>query len=91
MGARVALQAQFPNLTFILARPHLKQHLYQGAETIGLTGEEPHKWVSDKLHLIDSGDVRQVIRTFKKYRGLGLERITNLSEYLKRFIDAEGL
>ncbi len=37
-GLREALLAQFPNLTFILDRPHLKQHLYAGAEAIGLTG-----------------------------------------------------
>ena len=37
-GLREALEAQFPNLTFILDRPHLKQHLYAGAEAIGLTG-----------------------------------------------------
>lgn len=88
MDNRVALEAQFPNLTFILDRPHLKQHLYEGAEAIGLAGLERHKWVNDKLRLIDAGDVRQVIRTFKKYRGLGSERIANLFEYLKRFKDA---
>jgi hypothetical protein len=33
-------------------------------------------------------DVRQVIRILKRYQGQGKERITNLSEYLKRFIDA---
>jgi hypothetical protein len=65
-GLREALQAQFPNLTFILDRPHLKQHLYEGAEAIGLIA---HKWVSDKLHLIDFGEVRQVIKTLKQYRG----------------------
>jgi hypothetical protein len=88
MGSRVALEAQFPNLTFVLDRPHLKQHLYEGAEAIGLAGLERHKWVSDKLHLIDAGDVRHVIRILKRYCGQGKERITNLSEYLKRFIDA---
>lgn len=87
-GLREALEARFPNLTFILDRPHLKQHLYEGAEAIGLTGEERHKWVSDKLHLIDSGGVRQVIRMLKGYRGQGRERITNLSGYLNRFSDA---
>jgi hypothetical protein len=87
-GLREALEAQFPNLTFILDRPHLKQHLYEGAEAIGLTGKERHKWVSDLLHLIDAGDVRKVIRTLKKYRDQGKERISNLFEYLERFIDA---
>ena len=81
MGARVALQAQFPNVRFILDRPHLKQHLYEGTEAIGLTGSECHKWVSDNLHKIDSGEVRQVIKSLKGYRGQGQERITNLSEY----------
>ncbi len=38
IGLREALQAQFSRLTFILDRPHLKQHLYEGAEAIGLTG-----------------------------------------------------
>jgi hypothetical protein len=87
-GLREALEAKFPNLTFILDRPHLKQHLYAGAEAVGLTGFERHQWVSDKLHLIDSGGVRQVIRMLKGYRGQGKERITNLSEYLNRFSDA---
>ncbi len=90
-GLREALEAQFPNLTFILDRPHLKQHLYEGAEAIGLTGKERHKWVSDLLHLIDAGDVRKVIRMLKKYRGQGQKRIASLIEHLQRFIDAEGL
>lgn len=87
-GLREALEASFANLTFILDRPHLKGQLYQGAEAIGLTGSDRHKWVSDKLHLIDSGGVRQAIRTLKRYRGPGKERITNLYEYLQRFADA---
>lgn len=87
-GLREALKMQFPNLTFILDRPHLKQHLYEGAEAIGLTSSERHKWVSDNLHKIDFGEVRQVIKTLKGYRGQGQERVTNLFQYLKRFRDA---
>lgn len=88
IGLREVLEAQFPNLIFILDRPHLKQHLYEGAEAIGLAGLERHKWVSDLLHLIDAGDVRKVIRTLKKYRGQGQKRIASLIEHLQRFIDA---
>ena len=88
IGLREALEEQFPNLTFILDRPHLKQHLYEGAEAINLAGLERHKWVSDQLHKIDAGDVRRVIRAFKKYRGQGQERIVNLFQYLNRFRDA---
>ncbi len=87
-GLREALEKQFPKLTFILDRPHLKQHLYAGAEAIGLTGIERHTWVSNKLHLIDSGRVKGVIRQLKSYQGQGIKRIINLSEYLERFSDA---
>lgn len=47
-----------------------------------------HKWVSDKLHLIDAGDARRVIRTLLKYRGQGQKRIANLFEHMQRFVDA---
>ena len=66
-GLRWALEARFPNLTFILDRPHLTQHLYEGAEAIGLTGFERHHWVSDKLQRINSGGVREVIRILKSF------------------------
>lgn len=87
-GLREALEDQFPRLTFILDRPHLKQHLYAGAEAMELTGIERHTWVSDKLHLIGKGLVKLVIWQLENYQGQGRERITNLSEYLKRFSDA---
>ena len=87
-GLRESLEKQFPRLTFILDRPDLKQHLYAGAEAIGLTGCERHDWVDDKLRLIDRGKVQQVIRTLKGYRGKAQERITNLSQYLERFSNA---
>jgi hypothetical protein len=87
-GLREALEKQFPKLIFILDRPHLKQHLYAGAEAIGLTGIERHTCVSDKLHLIDKGLVKLVILQLKSYQGQGIKRITNLSEYLERFSDA---
>jgi hypothetical protein len=87
-GLREALQQQFPRMTFILDRPHLKQHLYAAAEAIGATGRERHSWVSDKLQLIDIGLVKLVIWQLDNYRGQGKERIANLSEYLQRFSDA---
>jgi hypothetical protein len=85
---REALQNQFPRLTFILDRPHLKQHLYAGAEAMALTGCERHNWVIDNLHLIDQGLVKLVIWQLNHYWDQGKERITNLSEYLERFSDA---
>jgi len=87
-GLREALEKQFPRLTFILDRPHLKQHLYAGAEAMEITGYERHNWVNDKLHLIDKGQVKLVICQLNSYQGQGQERITNLSSYLERFSDA---
>lgn len=45
-GLREALSQQFPKLTFILDRPHLKHHLYKGAEAMGLTGPQQSNWVN---------------------------------------------
>ena len=55
---------------------------------MGLKGCERHEWVHDKLRLIDRGQVRRVISTFKRYCGKGQQRIANLHEYLERFSDA---
>lgn len=87
-GLREALQQQFPQMTFILDRPHLKQHLYAGAEAIGLMGSARHSWVSDKLQLIDLGLVKLVLWQLGNYQGQGIKRIANLSQYLQRFSDA---
>jgi hypothetical protein len=87
-GLRQALEQQFSKLTFILDRPHLKHHLYAGAEAIGLTLSQQHDWVSYKLRLINRGLVKLVICILKSYRGRGKKRITNLYEYLERFADA---
>lgn len=87
-GLREALAQQFPRLTFILDRPHLKHHLYAGAEAIGLTLCQRHKWVSHKLDLIHKGLVKLVICVLKSHRGKGRERVVNLYEYLERFADA---
>ncbi len=87
-GLREALEKQFPKLTFILDRLHLKQHLYAGGEAMGLTDIERHNWVNDKLHAIDKGLVKLVIWQLNSYHGQGQERVANLSRYLNRFSDA---
>lgn len=87
-GLRQALEQQFSNLTFILDRPHLKHHLYAGAEAMGLTLSQQHDWVSHKLGLIHKGLVKLVICILKSYRGKGKKRITSLYKYLERFTNA---
>lgn len=87
-GLREALCSQFPNLKFILDRPHVKQHLYATAEAMGLSGGQRHCWVRQQMDLIDCGQVEQVISTFTSYQGSGSDRVQNLCQYLERFSDA---
>lgn len=87
-GLREALEAQFPNLKFILDRPHVKQHLYATAEAMGLTDGQRHTWVRQQIHLIDSGQVQQLLTALTGYQGRGFERVHSLRQYLERFADA---
>ena len=61
-GLRSALEVGFPNLKFILDRVHLKQHIFQAADAIGLTGFNRHIWTSHILSLIDRGKVKKAIK-----------------------------
>lgn len=87
-GLREALLARFPNLTFILDRPHVKQHLYATAQAMELTDTQRHSWVRQQIHLLDCGHVQQVITTLGDYQGAGSDRVENLRQYLERFSDA---
>jgi hypothetical protein len=87
-GLKESLEARFPNLKFILDRPHLKQHLYDTAEAMGLEGGYRHGWVRQQIDLIDGGNVSQVLQTLTLYQGQGNERVQNLHQHLERFSDA---
>lgn len=89
------LQKQFKNLQFILDRCHLKQHLYETAEALGLSGSKKHTLVNKELELIDTGKVRQLLTNFKEYlvggsasaeiTAKGEERLARLYKYLQKF------
>ena len=64
---RSALEVGFPNLKFILDRVHLKQHIFQAADAIGLTGFNRHIWTSHILSLIDRGKVKKAIKVINRY------------------------
>ena len=59
-GLREELPSQFPGLQFILDRPHLKKHLYESAEAMGLRGDRKQDWVEEKLKIIDAGEVQNL-------------------------------
>ncbi|MFT7582720.1 MAG: hypothetical protein ACI9MR_004403 [Myxococcota bacterium] len=85
---REELDANFSGLTFLLDRPHLKQHLFGTTDALGLDGQRRSDWVSDVLLLIDEGHVVDVIETMESHQGIGHERTRRLSTYLARFADA---
>jgi hypothetical protein len=87
-GLREELAVQFPNLRFILDRPHLKGHLYEAAEATGLKETERHRWVDEKLDAIETGHVGEVLTKLGAHRGRGKKRIARLIQYLRRFADA---
>jgi hypothetical protein len=87
LGLKEELELQFPNLTFILDRPHLQKHLYETAEAMGLTQETRETWRRQQAERIDAGHVREVIAELRRYEGVGQERVGRLSEYLHRFRD----
>ena len=87
-GLREELTVQLPNLRFILDRPHLKQHLYETAEAIGLKDAEKHHWVSHKLDRMEIGKARVVIDELTEHRGRGKKRVLRLVAHLRRFEDA---
>jgi len=96
-GLRSELQKQFSNLQFILDRCHLKQHLYETAEALGLSGSKKQNLVKKELELIDAGKVQELLTNFKKYlaggsasaeiTAKGSERLARLYKYLQQFYD----
>ncbi|MGK7874934.1 MAG: hypothetical protein AB4426_17025, partial [Xenococcaceae cyanobacterium] len=85
IGLKEALETQFPKLQFILDRPHLKQHLYEGVDAMEFTGEIRKLCVSSLLYLINVGLVEKIIKKLKKYRAKGEKRVQTLADYLERF------
>ncbi|HLG91450.1 MAG TPA: hypothetical protein VKY15_00530 [Acidimicrobiales bacterium] len=87
-GLREELEVQFPHLQFIYDRPHLKEHLYETAEAMGLMGGDREVWVQRILNSLDQGDCHSVLHELASYRGCGLDRVAQLHKHLGRLADA---
>lgn len=87
-GLREELAVQFPNLRFIYDRPHLKSHLHETAEAMGLDEERCHDWVERVLCTLDAGGSEQVLAELSMHRGRGKTRVTQLHNHLCRLADA---
>jgi hypothetical protein len=87
-GLREALDGKFAGLRFILDRPHLRSHLFDTADAIGLRDEERNAWVAHKIVLLDTGQVEEALAELRAHKGRGKKRVGQLIKYLTRFHDA---
>jgi hypothetical protein len=87
-GLREALDAKFADLRFILDRPHLRSHLFETADAIGLGDQERDGWVAHKNGLLDTGQVEAALGELRAHKGRGKKRVGKLLKYLTRFHDA---
>ncbi|MDJ0573757.1 MAG: hypothetical protein QNJ65_01140 [Xenococcaceae cyanobacterium MO_234.B1] len=91
IGLKEALEDAFPQLQFILDRPHLKQHIYQGIEAMELPKKHFHPIFDATVSLIDAGKVRKIIKNIQNYKGTGAKEIETLANYLIRFRSLRSL
>lgn len=87
-GLREALDAKFVGLRFILDRPHLRSHLFETADAIGLHEPARNQWVAHKIVLCDTGQVDVALAELEAHKGRGKKRTRQLLKYLTRFRDA---
>jgi hypothetical protein len=89
IGLAEELKNQFTNMQFILDKPHLKHHLYETAEELGITKDERAAWVNPRLKAISNGDVGRIWQELKdEYARSPKKRLKRLIGYIDRFFDA---
>ena len=89
IGLAEALQKQFPTMQFILDKSHLKDHLYETAEKMGLPKADRPQWVLPRVKAISNGDVEKVLEELEEeYEQNPNKRLKRLLGYLNRFYDA---
>lgn len=86
IGLKEELEVQFPNIQFILDQIHLKDHLFDTAEALGIHKKERVGWVKSRLERISRGESDQVTDEFEnEYENKGNNRVKRLIGYLSRF------
>ena len=88
-GLSEELKRQFPNMQFILDKTHLKDHLYETAEAMGIPKNERPKWVIPRISAISNGEINQTVQELQKvYDQNPNPRLNRLLGYIDRFSDA---
>jgi hypothetical protein len=88
-GLSDELKRQFPQMQFILDKTHLKDHLYDTAEKLGIAEKERKTWVEPRLRSISRGGVESVLTELKElYDSKSNDRLRRLIGYIGRFREA---
>jgi len=89
IGLKEALETQFPTLLFILDTSHLKDHLYETAEALGIAQKARTAWVTPRLDAICAGQIVTVTKELEAdYARTPHARVRRLIGYLTRFAQA---
>jgi len=88
-GLSEELKRQFPSMQFILDKSHLKDHLYETAEAIGINQKDRPGWVKPRVRAISDGNVQAVLKELEEENDKNPnERLKRLIGYINRFYDA---
>jgi len=86
IGLSEELKKQFPSMQFVLDKTHLKDHLYDTAEAIGIKKKSRTAWVETRLQKISNGNVDAVLNDLKEENAKKThQRLTRLIGYIERF------
>ena len=76
-------------MQFILDKSHLKDHLYETAEAIGINQKDRRGWVEPRVRAISDGNVEAVLKELEEENDKNPnKRLKRLIGYIKRFYDA---
>ena len=89
IGLSEELKRQFPSMQFILDKSHLKDHLYETAEALGINQKDRQGWVKPRVRAISDGNVEAVLKELEEENDKNPnKRLKRLIGYIKRFYDA---
>jgi len=89
IGLSEELKRQFPSMQFILDKSHLRDHLYETAEALGINQKDRRGWVGPRVRAISDGNVEAVLKELEEENDKNPnKRLKRLIGYIKRFYDA---
>ena len=89
IGLSEEMKRQFPEMQFVLDKSHLKDHVYETAEKMGIPVKERPRWVKSQIASISDGKVMEILEELKqRYDKNPNDRLKRLIGYVKRFCDS---